>query len=56
MATNIGSPITIVFTVNCSLMSTEIIGCAESLSGLGASFVVAFVWLVMPMVMLSRLH
>lgn len=49
-------PIVIMLTVNRSLMSTEIVGRAESLNSLGAFFVIALIRLIMPVVMFSMTY
>lgn len=56
MAADKDGRIIIMLTVNCSFMSTEIVGRAESLNSLGAFFVIALVRLVMPVVMLSMTY
>lgn len=53
MAADEDGSIVIMLTVNRPLMSTEIVGCAESPNGLGAFFVIALVRPVVPVVMLS---
>lgn len=52
MTTDVNGDILVVFAVHCSLVPGQIIGCAKSMYSFGATFVVAFVWLVMPMAML----
>jgi hypothetical protein len=53
MATDKCRRIAMMLTVDRSLMSTEIVGRAESLSRLGAVFVIALIRPVVPLMMFS---